>query len=181
MRNALRESPRRREKRRQRFSGGYGGPAGLGKQRSGPVGFGARLSRSGAIQWPCQRFESRRRVESARASPRTEGLRHVVEKKAQIRRRSPHRPARLCRFRRSADDAGFAEYPRRLAGSFADASDETDLPQSPIYFITYVSSLRRRCYAHLGSVGRERPDRPPQTSSRCGVPRGQTDKLWRSV
>ena len=99
MRNALRESPRRREKRRQRFSGGYGGPAGLGKQRSGPVGFGARLSRSGAIQWPCQRFESRRRVESARASPRTEGLRHVVEKKAQIRRRSPHRPARLCRFR----------------------------------------------------------------------------------
>lgn len=151
------------------------------RKKSGAVGFDARLSRSGAIQWTCQRFESRRRAEAACVSPRTEGLRHVFEKKAQIRRRSPHRPARPCRFRRSADDAGFAEYPRRLAGSFADVSDEPDLPHSPIYFITYVSSLRRRCYAHLGFVGRERPDRPPPTSRRCGVPRGQMNKLWRSV
>lgn len=150
------------------------------RKKSGAVGFDARLSRSGAIQWTCQRFESRRRAEAARASPRRR-VYGTSLKKAQIRRRSPHRPARPCRFRRSADDAGFAEYPRRLAGSFADVSDEPDLPHSPIYFITYVSSLRRRCYAHLGFVGRERPDRPPPTSRRCGVPRGQMNKLWRSV
>ena len=180
----MRESPRRREKRRQRFGGVDGGPAGLDagldKEKTGlsasargclvPAQFNGRVSVLKAAE--------ERKPPARRPARRVYG---TSMKKAQIRRRSPRRPARPCRFRRSADAAGFAEYPRRLAGSFADASDEPDLPHSPIYFITYVSSLRRRCYTHLGSVGRERPDRPPPTSRRCGVPRGQMNKLWRSV
>lgn len=80
----MRESPRRREKRRQRFGGVDGGPAGLDagldKEKTGlsasargclvPARFNGRVSVLKAAE---------ERKPPAR-SPRTEGLRHVFEK-----------------------------------------------------------------------------------------------------